>query len=571
MWSPSRRPQYTASPSMRLYAFLLLTAAALHARAASIPDLSAEKKLVDVVPDSLDKAPEVSSSEQELLDQANTIKDVDNKLRTKPEVIPVEVIVEDAQAALKTSENAEDSEEIDRPTPDLRNPGPPQRQEHETQNPEYYVAEQETILNFKKSVSDAQIYLKQGLQGITDGIQKVLENNEPLQTIQQSIKSLREGFTDQLSKINGTVQNYLNSENANVNKPGIEQTKANFHQIEKGLNVFKNEFNNRVKTLADGVEVVASLKAENEKPSESNPPAPAPAPAPAPPAATGGQNPVAQYIQSLQNTFGNALNNVNQVLSNFTQTANWPNPFAQPSTTTALPAGAQADTAITAPNQPSGPANIFQSLQNQFSSFFQPSQTNNQNIAIFPTPAPGQFGSGSGPFVQAFQNAQQNIANLFQFRPLTPPAATSAPAISSTAQPQTQAPVASSAAQADAVTPAGPVRQLILNNPISQGIAGAVQKVQNLNNPEKPREVERVEEEKAAVVAQAEPENALDRGHGAGPNTVAAWGVFVSTLVGTIGALINGTAATVSTAVNSAINTVGTNVQGVVTTLTGAG
>ncbi|XP_026730354.1 uncharacterized protein LOC113495682 [Trichoplusia ni] len=501
---------------MRLYAFLLVTVAALHARAASIPELSADKKLLDIAPENIDKTPEISSSEQELLDQANTIKDVENKLRTKPEAIPVEVIVENAEAALKTPENADDSEEIDRPTPDLRNPGPPQRQEHETQNPEYYVAEQETILNFKKSVSDAQVFLKQSLQGITDGIQKVIENNEPLQTIQQSIKSLREGFTDQLSKINGTVQNYLNSESTNINKPGIEQTKANFHQIEKGLNVFRNEFNNRVKTLADGVEVVASLKAENEKPGESNP-----APAPAPPAAAGVQNPVAQYIQSLQVSFGNTLGNITQLISNFTQTPQWnvPNPFAQPSTTTALPAGVQADTPVT--SAPPSPTNVLQSLQNQFTNFFNPTQVINQGIAFFSTPAPGQIFSGSGPFVQAFQTAQQNIANLFQFRPVTPgpqPAPTSAPAAASSAQPSPNPSEATSEAHADAVTPAGPIRQLILNNPLTQGIAGAVQKVQNVNNPEKPREVERVEEEKPAVVAQQEDDNALDRGHG-GPNT----------------------------------------------------
>lgn len=504
---------------MRLYAFLLVTVAALYARAATIPELSAEKMLLEIAPENLDKTQEISSSEQELLDQANTIKDVDNKLRTKPEVIPVEVIVENAQAALKTPEHAEDSEEIDRPTPDLRNPGPPQRQEHETQNPEYYVAEQETILKFKKSVSDAQTFLRQGLQGITDGIQKVLENNEPLQTIQQSIKSLREGFTDQLSNINGTVQNYLNSELTNINKPGIEQTKANFHQIEKGLNVFKNEFNNRVKTLADGVEVVASLKAENEKPGESNPPAPTPAPPPA----TGGQNPVAQYIQSLQVSFGNTLGNITQLISNFTQTPQWnvPNPFAQPSTTTALPSGVQSDTQITSAQTSSG--NIFQTLQNQFANLFNPTQVINQGVAFFSTPAPGQFASGSGPFVQAFQSAQQNIANLFQFRPITsapqvaPPTPTLSP-LPSTAQPASAASLAFSDAPADAVTPAGPIRQLILNNPITQGIAGAVQKVQNVNNPEKPREVERVEEEKTAVVAQLEEENALDRGHG-GPNT----------------------------------------------------
>ncbi|XP_047028688.1 uncharacterized protein LOC124636581 [Helicoverpa zea] len=478
---------------MRLYALLLVASAALHARAATIPET--EKKLIDIVPDNLDKLPENTSSEQELIDQANTIKDVENKLRVKPEDIPVEVIVEDAQPALKAGN--EEEEELNRPEPDLRNPGPPQRQEHETQNPEYYASEQQTIILFRQSVNEAQNVLRQKFQGIADSIQNMIGNNEPIQTLQQNILSLRDGFSAQMNKLNATIQSYLNTETVDADKPDVEQTKASFHQIEKGLFKLRNDFQSGMNTLVDVVGVSGMGKADNEVASSG---ATAVSPTQAPAA---GPLQIFQYLQNMQTAVTNTFKNITDTI---TQTWN-------PSTT-AAPAiiGVQSDAQVTPATATSAP-NIWQNLQNQINHFISPNQ--NQQNPLFP---------GAGGIGAVFQNGIQNFINMLRPENQAPAAVAGQPAVqpsesaskpSSEAQAEPAKPVQAvePAAQVAAVTPApGPIRQMLQNNPITKGITGAVQRLQNINNPEKPRD-----SEQAKDTAEDKADSETQKGHG-GPN-----------------------------------------------------
>ncbi|KAJ8719854.1 hypothetical protein PYW08_012029 [Mythimna loreyi] len=519
--------QYCAPLTMRLHAFLLVAGAALCAQAATIP-VETDAKLIDVVPDNLDKLPENTSSEQELIDQANTIKDVDNTLRTKPEDIPVEVIVENAQPALKADE---EDEEIDRPLPDLRNPGPPQRQEHETQNPEYYASEQQTVALLKQSINEAQNVLRQGFQGITDGIQHIAANNEPIQSLQKNIQALRDSFTAQMVKVNATIQSYLNSESVNIDKPAPQQTKA-IHQVEQGLFKLRNEFNRGVSTLAEGVDLVALLKADSEAQTEGSV-APATDNTSSSPPTSGFTGIVETIQQNVQQMWSNFQTSVTQLVQgNLNQGSNRP------------PAGAQSDSQVPPAPPAASTPNIFENIQNQFNNFLRPNQTQNQVqiqndqaqnpsqpgliLGVFPAPQPGQFFSGTGPFQQIINNVQ----NLFQpNRPIsqapqgTQPAGAGQPAQTPTttaeaatkpeSKPEAQAEPAKPEPQATAVTPSGPIRQILQNNPITQSIAGAVQRLQNINNPEKPREEQPTEQIKK--LDQDNDESVSQKGHG--PNS----------------------------------------------------
>lgn len=471
---------------MRLYAFLLFAVAALHARAATIPASITEKKLIEVIPEELDKSPENISSEQELIDQTNTIKDVENKLRVKLEDIPVKVIVEDAQPALKTDDGKDESQDINRPRPDLRNPGPPQRQEHETQNPEYYATEQQTIFKFKQSLKDTQNILQKEFQGISEGIQNMLRNKVQIPEVQQSIRSLRESFTAQINKLNGTIQNYLQADSSSITQPAVEQIKASFHQIEEGLNTLRHDFNREVENLADGVEVVASLKADNEKPVESNPSsASTVAPTnPSPPPAS--SNPL-QFISD-------RIQNMVYMFGNMTQNLGWNNILNPASSTTAVPEGTQSDTQVPAAAQPGGHFNITQIFPSQAAPFQQTWNTIQNLFQGFPNFLNLPMLGAQTP--QGTQSAKPSAST--QPAPAAEPTSVPQPSkpTETSTKPEAQAspaqPVA--ATQAAAVTPFAPIRQILQNNPISKGIADAVQRLQNLNNPDKPREVEKLEE-----------------------------------------------------------------------------
>ncbi|XP_075976756.1 uncharacterized protein LOC142976989 [Anticarsia gemmatalis] len=476
---------------MRLYASLLLAACALAAaRAATLPDTVVPVDVVpaDIVPDVVpqDKAPENAASEQELIDQANTINDVDNTLRVKPADIPVQVVVDNAEQALKASNAAED---IVRPPVDLRNPGPPQRQEHETQNPEFYAAEQQLVLNYKNNINNAEAVLRQGFQGVSENIQDMWHSSEYFKKILGSIENLSDSFTAEMNRLNGTIQRYLKPvsqpDSDNVVNPVKEETKANFENVESGLNALKNDFTKGVNTLSDGVFAIAALKAESENP---------PASTGTTPAQASNNQPfgiLMDYVAQMQSNMQSGLRNISQSLNNYVtqaQSQGWF--FGQQSSTAAPaasnPAGTQADTQAPAP---APPANNWFNLPNPFAGLLNGNQ-NNQQV--------------NGPFQQAIQNFQ-NFQNWFQpNRPEAqiPAGATSQPPAQSTASsnneqttsktPQTdgdkEQPASAQPNQAAAVTPLGPIRQILQNNPITQGIAGAVQRLQNINNPEKPRE-----------------------------------------------------------------------------------
>lgn len=449
---------------MRLHASLLFVLFASAARAATIPDdVTIEKKLA-IPQENIEKIQEIESSDPGQIDQSNVINDVDNKLRTNAAEVPVKV--QNVDQALKTSE---ESDEIIRPAVDLKNPGPPQRQEHETQNPEFYSAEQDFAQTYKNNINKAHVFLKQGFQGITDGIQNLFENNEQIQGVRISIQKLREDFVSQIDKLNGTVQSYLEAGSSDSVSPDDEQTKANIQVIETGLNAIKDDFNKGVKTLTEGVEVLSAVRAQNEKQEPNQPSTTSPSPTPA-----GSGNPLMNLISGFQNNVQSGMANLTNTISNFISQG--PSIFRPGSSSTAAPvdgqpAGTQADSPLG-----QGPTLPF-----------------------------GGFGSGTGPLILAFQTFQNSFQQFFS-NPLqgisifgnqpsstTKPSESTATENSSNTTSQsdqvrvTQAP----ATQVEPVTQPGPIRQILQNNPISQGIAATVQRLQNINNPEKPRETEK--------------------------------------------------------------------------------
>lgn len=435
---------------MRLYAFLLFALFAIAARAATIPENVSEKK-ISVVPENTEKAQENVSSEQELIDQSNTINDVDNQLRTKPEDIPVEVILDNV--AIKATKQDE-SDDIVRPVVDLRNPGPPQRQEHETQNPEFYAAEQQIVQMYKQNINDAQNTLQAGLKSVSENVQSMLQNNEQVNLIQQNIQTLRENFVAQINKLNSTIHGYLNADNSNTVSAAEKQIKANVHVAETGLTALKNDFNRGVQALTERLEGFASLRADNEN---NNP---APAPANPPPA---GLPNFTQLITSLQDRFQSGFANftttVSQGFGNLFNQTNLATPAAS------VPAGAQADT----PAQP--PANnIWSNFQNSMTQSFQSLVTQFQTL----------MNGGNS-------NSTPRPASAAQPEEPSKPAETSASPSDDKKPEQTVQP----ASQAPTIIPDGPIRQILQNNPISQGIANAVHRLQNINNPDKPRETEK--------------------------------------------------------------------------------
>ncbi|CAB3256022.1 unnamed protein product [Arctia plantaginis] len=478
---------------MRLYAFLLFVLSASAARAATIPDNVAIEKKLEIPQENVEKNQEIASSNQGQIDQTIAINDIDNKLRTNPAKIPVEV--QNVEQALKTRD---ESEEIIRPAVDLRNPGPPQRQEHETQNPGFYSAEQDFIQTYKKNLNNAQVFLKQEFQGISNGIQNLFGNNKQLQGVQGNIQKLREAFISQIDKLNGTVHSYLQADSSNAVSPDEEQTKANIQKIETGLNTIKDDFNKRVKTLTEGVEVLSSLRAQNEK-EESNQPASGASPSPSNPSPADN---ILSLFTGFQTYVQNGINNFNNTISNLI----FPGPFRPGQSGSAAPAagqpaGTQADPPEGQGTTPPGSGGPF-----------------------------GGLGSGSGPIVQAMNALQSSFSQIVQnislYIPGLSSSATNKPTDTTSAEKPNnsnqitvsqndQAPSASQATVPEAVPVAqpGPIRQILQNNPISQGVAAAVQRLQNINNPQKPRDGEKEKVPEILPVPESEDKK---KGHSSG-------------------------------------------------------
>ncbi|OWR54270.1 urbain precursor [Danaus plexippus plexippus] len=536
---------------MRLHACILALCVLLHqARAASIN--VPEKKLDDL--DNVDLDTDTDLEQPSVLD-------LDNNLRKNAVDIPVKVVEE---SNVKLDENSNDyipsendNTNIKRLEIDLQNPGLPQRQEHETQNPESYGDKEKAIFAIRQSMDETQNIFNEGLKSVSNSFKTLFAENEDLPAIQQNIQNLRQTFTSQIEKLNTTIRSYLNP------NPNLEV-------VESGLRNLENNFKSGVDTLTEGVEVLSILREEDEAAREeavaeqaASPASEAPAsqspavPAASSPAPNPSQitQPVLNFIQGFQQGILNAFTNINNAVQN-TLSGNSQPSSSQSPVSDVIPAPPAPTPA------PWSPGALFQQVQNSFQNLINPQQNQQQNQ---PQPA------SPGPITQAIQNivqfirpGQNNAQQTQQPAPAAnpnkgsqnavPEASNVAPANPDPANPApvNPAPAAAEPVKAQPVQPAvssaGPIQQLVQNNPIIKGIQSAVQRIQN-PSADTPRNEE--------IKDDQIDNNVETKGHGG----VVAWGNFVSGLVGSIGAVINGTTGNISTAVNSAINTLGTNIQ----------
>lgn len=482
------------APAMRPHVCLLLALAALHARAATIPapaQSNIEKKLAEAVKEVLEKDTELQnvSLDQDIIDETNVVKDIDNKLlkQVGGDAIPVKVVVEEVQPSLKAGEDKKDCDKLDidddadikRVEIDLKHPGEPQRQEHETQNPEHFENEHVAVATFKKMINDAQNVFNKGFSDVTHGINDLLDDHEPVVSVKDSIDHLHETFKEHMDKLNATIQSYLNPEAVED-----KDKQASVKKVESGLKVLEDDFEYGVKSLETGVEVLSILKSDSRDDTSSTTEKPS-------------FNPVFGFFQNFQNTIQHGLGNLTSNVQNFFNN--------QGDNSTSAVAGAQADEGVKPPSRPT----VWQGIQNTVQGFLNPGQQ--QQGAQNDEPAP------SGPFAQVIQNPfVQGVINFIQpkpqqaqtqsAQPAPPKPAQSTDSEGSNAVPATEEKPADEQQQnkdkpesQPAKPQAGPIQQIIQKNPIVQGITGAVQRIQhNINNPEKPRE------EPAAPVEGAE-------------------------------------------------------------------
>lgn len=493
---------------------LIFTLFVIASRAATIPDkdVEFERKITEVIKDVLseEKVPENSSSEQELIDQANSVKDVENNLRNRVQVadIPVKVVVEDVKPVLKsdcekeTNEVVPENEEnvdIKRVEIDLKNPGEPQRQEHDSQSPEHFTDGQEGLTAVKQEVINSQNVFQGGVQGIQDQIQSwwAESDNESLQQIRKSIDELQTGFQNQISKLNETVQRIWQPYSASV--PSIKSNVAS------SLQYLETNVKSGVKALSDGVEAISSVRQEN-KPEEQTQKPP--------------ERPWQQYFQSftatIQQGFQNLTNNIQSNYGNMTQNSNngnnataadggsvWQNiggvfNVFRPQATNQTSTVTQVQSDEGAPQPPN---TLWGNLQNNIQNYFRPNGGSGVQ-----SDTPVSQPANNRPILNAIQQIPlfQGVANFINPQSNQPAQVPQAQkpedpkpeasqegsnAVPTESKPdkeqEKEKPVVTQTAQS------GPIKQLIEKNPIVQGIAGAVQRIQHtVNNPEKPRDAD---------------------------------------------------------------------------------
>lgn len=471
----------TTRADMSPLAHLLLAAAVLHAAcAASIPD--PHSKLIPDLSDVEIKDPFDKEAAPEIADQTNVIKDLENGLRVKPAGIPVEVLVEDSRPAIKTNEVADDDEEIKRPAIDLRNPGPPQRQEHETQNADHFSDAQNKLSAVRETIMQTQDLLRQGVKGVGDDISNWLSTNEQMNAIQNNIQALKESFTAQIQKLNEGIQELAASQ---TSKPQVtpEQTLNNshFNEVETSIKILENNFNNGVRALSEGVNIVNILRAEDESAAAASPGLTTSATVEAASTASStadGQNFLTNFIEGFQTSMVASFDRVTNLLGL---------PIGSNRTTTTLAPGVLADTPVSAPQNP------LVAWANNF-------QQNFPNIFPLGQGQQGQTGSNQDQTTRqpVFAQVQQNVGNAFQSliglfnsppaKPNTPDTTeTNVVPVKPTGEKQQETPAAD--ALPAPAAPAGPIQQILSNSPVVQGIASTVQRIQSsINNPEKPRD-----------------------------------------------------------------------------------
>ncbi|XP_013173099.1 PREDICTED: RNA polymerase II degradation factor 1-like [Papilio xuthus] len=488
---------------MRLYALILVLAAS---RAGALP---------------LDSAPAHGAQPA----QVAPLEDADaEKLRNVPDVIPV-AIVEDTVVPAKIDENSNDYiPSDDKPSPiikrleiDLSNPGPPQRQQHETQNPESYIERNWFVADIKQKLLDTENVFKKSVSNVNEGFQNWVSNSAHLKTVQSDIKDMQSKFIAQLDKLQQSVQSYLNPQSAKAVIVDPEAA-ANLKEVESRLIVLKNNFEVGVQTLSEGVKVLEA-KADGDASAAANPTGTG-ATSPNPPAEQSSNNPLGQVFQFFSNTMGQAITQMQNTFNSLTNPSNqnggsdtgsqpsWnplPGLFNQQSST-AAPAGTQADEATTRP--PSAWDNFQQQLSQFFGSESNPFNQANQFIQnIINQVRPSSATPTDTNTKPENDPVQQNNAPV-PSKPISPPPAQVQPAAAAQPQPEPVQPQAPEPAkESQATSQPGPIRQIIQNNPIVKGV---VQRIQSFSNPEKPRDKPEIESEPAKPEKALEPENIED-------------------------------------------------------------
>lgn len=511
------------------------------------------------------------------------------------EVIPVKVIDENSNDYIPPDDL---DVNVKRVEVDLDNPGPPQRQEHETQTPGVNYSENDKIVvAIKNTIAQAQSVFNEGLKSVSDSFKTFTQADEDLPLIQQNIKNLKETFTGQIEKLNDTIRSYFKPDDG----AGGGSSDRKFEIFQARLKFLENNFRLGVDTLAEGVEVYSIIKEEDEAERATalkanvkadpvdapNDPVGAsepvkPAENPEKPAGVAPQQPAGPifpwtaFMTNFANSMQSAWNNLlPAAVSGGANTANDQKPEAQPSNPLAAffqgisipnflpgqntavqpaqqpsdpakpeaPANTQADP-VAAPAQPAqwNPLQgMIQTVQNSWNQIINPGQNAQQQQTPQPPPA------NPNPVQQAIQS----IVSVFNpqtpqgQQPANPPNAAPVAAATPDKVPQSankpdkepqssnkpdkvpqsadkpeEAPIQGSnvvpapvndqpqtQALPNQVNPpaqAGPIQQLVQNNPIIKGIQNAVQRIQGTPNPETPREEIAEEDKKKEVVAVIE-------------------------------------------------------------------
>ncbi|CAH2041200.1 unnamed protein product, partial [Iphiclides podalirius] len=457
---------------MRLYA-LLFALAVCRTRAATIPSEGVE-------PPTIAQPVDV----KEPIEQSN----VENNVRNAPDTIPVAIVEEPAQPKLDENSNDyipsddEQSVIIKRVEIDLNNPGPPQRQQHETQNPETYAERDYFVADIKQKLLDTENVFKKSVSDVNESFENWVPNSAHLTAIQNDIKEMQNKFLAQLSELNQSLQSYLNPQSTKsvVSDP---KSVANLKEVETRLKDLEVNFKAGVQTLSEGVKVLESAKADGdatstaEKPSETG----SPSPAPSNPTNEQPPNPLGQVFQYFSDAIGQAINQMQNTFNSFTNQNN------QQGTSESPPAGAQSDEGASTSKPPS----FWETIQQQFNQMFNFGQSNpSSQTSQTPSTNPLLSLFNSNPIFQNFLNQGRpsttpSSPTTAEVKPWSdePPKAVEPQVAPAKAEekPQQLQPQASDIPAAQT----GPIREIVQNNPIVKGI---VQRIQSISSPEKPRE-----------------------------------------------------------------------------------
>lgn len=469
---------------MRLHA-LVLTLFVFAARAATIPEKSEvefERKLSDAVKEVIKKeenAPEKVYSEQNLIDETNFVKDAENNLRNQIVDIPVKVVVDDKIGIKSDADKKEENEvapesedSIKREEIDVNNPpGPLQRQEHDTQNPEHFedAKAKQAIATDNQNQAQDENQNVGPLASAQQNFNNWVSNNQQIQNMQQSIKEFQENFNKQVGTIANIVKGVLQGNFNSLQPQGVPEPAAGASVASP---VLTSEVLQKDDKKSSDIRSVPVPKDENGCDSSSGT---------SPGAGNNWWNPVLDALNVMQGQ----LTNLTQQFQQFntqqqqqqTDQTGTSGGFFQNLGSGLQFFNIQNQNNASQSDETQKPGGIWQNIQN----FFQPPQD-----AQSDTQQPNR------PIIQAVQNAigtfwrpgqSQNGQNEPQ-KPVSPekPSQEGNNVVPEKPIEQQKEPAPVTLAQS------GPIKQLIANNPIAQGLAGAVQKIQHTIKPDQPRD-----------------------------------------------------------------------------------